>query len=156
MKRACLLLLLALPALCACDMRMRNQERPDPPDPPIPGFETRAPAGSIPLEAATVPQARPPMSEALIARGRSAYNAYCASCHDRTGQGDGIVVQRGFPQAANLHEEGLRRADPAWFVDVITHGYGAMPAYSDRVEAADRWAIAAYIQALQRAGEAEE
>lgn len=153
--RAALPLVLLL-TLSACDMRMREQDRPDPPDPPLPGFETSGPAFAIAREAATAPQARPPLDAPLLERGRVAYDAYCAPCHDRTGHGRGIVVQRGFPEAANLHEARLRAADPAWFVEVISDGYGVMPAYAERVELRDRWAIAAYVQALQLAGEAAE
>ena len=80
----------------------------------------------------------------------------CALCHGRYGDGRGIIVERGFPAPPSLHAERLRTADPSYFVAVITEGYGAMYPYADRVEPGERWAVAAYIQALQRVGQARE
>ena len=73
----------------------------------------------------------------------------CAECHDRTGSGSGMVVQRGFPQPPSYHVPRLRDAPIGHFFDVITNGYGVMYSYATRVEPEDRWAIAAYIRALQ-------
>ncbi|WP_027133217.1 c-type cytochrome [Geminicoccus roseus] len=106
---------------------------------------------------------RPPMSQALLARGRERFGIYCAVCHDAAGYGRGTVPARGFPQPPSFHIQRLRQAPSAYFVDVITHGHGVMYSYADRVRPADRWAIAAYIRALQqsqdtdvaRLGEAE-
>jgi mono/diheme cytochrome c family protein len=92
---------------------------------------------------------RPPMTAALLARGRERYGIYCAVCHDLAGYGQGIVPSRGFPHPPSYHIDRLRNAPSSYFVDVITHGHGAMYSYADRVAPADRWAIAAYIQALQ-------
>ncbi len=85
----------------------------------------------------------------LLNRGRERFDATCAECHDRTGSGNGMVVQRGFPQPPSYHVERLRNAPIGHFYDVITSGYGVMSSYSDRVDPEDRWAIAAYIRALQ-------
>src|SRR5207248_5153153 len=85
----------------------------------------------------------------LLARGRERFDAMCAECHDRTGSGNGMVVQRGFPQPSSYHVPRLRDAPIGHFFDVITNGYGVMYSYATRVEPEDRWAIAAYIRALQ-------
>ncbi|NDW03390.1 c-type cytochrome [Jiella pacifica] len=92
---------------------------------------------------------RPPVDEALLRRGREQYEIYCTPCHGLAGHGDGIIVQRGFPQPPSYMEPRLLSADSQHFVDVITHGWGVMYPYAARVEPRDRWAIAAYIRALQ-------
>lgn len=85
----------------------------------------------------------------LLDRGRERFEAVCAECHDRTGSGNGMIVQRGFPQPPSFHVDRLRTAPIGHFYDVITNGYGVMYPYAARVEPEDRWAIAAYIRALQ-------
>jgi mono/diheme cytochrome c family protein len=85
----------------------------------------------------------------LLNRGREQYNAICAECHDRSGSGNGMVVQRGFPEPPSYHVDRLRNAAIGHFYDVITNGYGVMYSYADRVAPEDRWAIAAYLRALQ-------
>ncbi|MBV9105775.1 MAG: cytochrome c [Verrucomicrobia bacterium] len=90
-----------------------------------------------------------PVTREMIAHGREGFDIYCAVCHGRTGAGDGMIVQRGFPPPPSLHEERLRQAPVGHFFDVITNGYGIMYPYASRVTAADRWAIIAYIRALQ-------
>ena len=85
----------------------------------------------------------------LLARGRERFDVMCAECHDRTGSGNGMVVMRGFPQPPSYHVLPLRDAPIGHFFDVITNGYGVMYSYATRVEPEDRWAIAAYIRALQ-------
>lgn len=90
-----------------------------------------------------------PVTMALLQRGRERFNIYCAPCHDQTGNGNGRIVERGFPHPPSFHDERLRTAPIGHFVDVIANGYGVMFPYNDRVEPADRWAIAAYIRALQ-------
>lgn len=92
---------------------------------------------------------RPAMTAALLQRGRERYGIYCSPCHDASGHGEGVVPSRGFPRPPSFHDERLRAAASSYFVDVITHGHGVMYAYADRVAPADRWAIAAYIRALQ-------
>lgn len=97
-------------------------------------------------------QARPPKVDAvLIARGKERFDIYCSMCHGLSGRGDGIVVERGFPPPPSYGEKRLLAADPAHFYDVITHGWGVMYSYANRVTPHDRWAIVAYIRALQLA-----
>ncbi len=85
----------------------------------------------------------------VMTRGRERFDAICAECHDRTGSGNGMVVQRGFPQPPSFHVDRLRNVPIGHFFDVITNGYGVMYSYATRVDPEDRWAIAAYIRALQ-------
>jgi mono/diheme cytochrome c family protein/REP element-mobilizing transposase RayT len=89
------------------------------------------------------------LTHELMTRGRERFEAICAECHDRTGSGNGMVVQRGFPQPPSFHVDRLRNAPIGHFFDVITNGYGVMYSYATRVEPQDRWAITAYIRALQ-------
>ena len=86
----------------------------------------------------------------MMERGRERFEIYCSPCHGRTGEGNGMIVQRGFPPPPSYHIDRLRTAPAGHFYDVITHGYGIMYSYASRVEPADRWAIAAYIRALQK------
>lgn len=97
---------------------------------------------------------RPPMTAALLARGRERYDIYCSPCHDFAGDGQGTVPARGFPQPPSLHEARLRSVASAHIVDVIGNGHGVMYGYAERVKPADRWAIAAYVRALQLARDA--
>jgi mono/diheme cytochrome c family protein len=90
----------------------------------------------------------------VMARGRERYDVFCAPCHGRTGQGDGMVVLRGYRRPPSIHQDRLRNAPAGHFFDVITNGFGAMPDYAAQVKAEDRWAIAAYLRALQLAGHA--
>jgi mono/diheme cytochrome c family protein len=92
---------------------------------------------------------RPPMTEALLVRGWERFEIFCAPCHGRDGTGNGLVPQRGFPHPPSYHENRLRAASDRYLVNVITNGYGAMYPYGARVPPADRWAIVAYIRALQ-------
>jgi len=89
-----------------------------------------------------------------IQRGRQRYDIYCSPCHARTGSGRGIVVRRGFKQPPSLYIDRLRQAPVGYFFDVVTNGFGAMPDYRAQVDPADRWAIVAYIRALQRSQQA--
>jgi mono/diheme cytochrome c family protein len=90
-----------------------------------------------------------PVTREMLERGQERYNIYCSPCHDRTGNGNGMIVQRGFPRPPSYHIDRLREAPIGHFYDVITHGWGIMYPYAARVEPADRWAIAAYIRVLQ-------
>ena len=90
-----------------------------------------------------------PPTTALLARGRERFNVFCSPCHGRIGTGDGMVVRRGFRRPPTFHSDRLRSAPVGYFFDVITHGFGAMQDYATQVPVADRWAIAAYIRALQ-------
>ena len=91
----------------------------------------------------------PTITTALLARGQERYAIYCLPCHSPVGDGDGPVVRRGFPHPPSCHEQRLRDAPDRHFYDVISKGYGVMHSYADRVPPADRWAIVAYIRALQ-------
>ncbi len=91
-----------------------------------------------------------PLTQDLLNRGQERYNIDCAVCHGTDGYGTGIVVRRGFPSPPSFHDDRLRQANLGHFVNVITNGYGVMYPYRDRVLESDRWAIAAYIRALQR------
>ena len=90
-----------------------------------------------------------PLSMELVERGQEKYNVYCTACHSRVGNGKGMIVMRGYFPAGNLHTDRLRQAPLGHFFNVISNGYGAMPDYSGQIETGDRWAIAAYIRALQ-------
>jgi mono/diheme cytochrome c family protein len=91
----------------------------------------------------------PPLTRDLLLRGQQRYTIYCLPCHSAVGDGDGPVVRRGFPHPPSYHQPRLREADDRHFFEVITQGYGVMASYADRVAPADRWAIVAYIRALQ-------
>jgi hypothetical protein len=90
-----------------------------------------------------------PVTRQVLQRGRERYEIFCTPCHGRTGDGRGIIVERGFRQPPSFHEDRLRQAPPGHFFDVISNGYGAMIDYASRVSAHDRWAITAYLRALQ-------
>lgn len=89
------------------------------------------------------------LDEQVLARGQERYNIFCSPCHDATGSGRGMVVQRGYRQPPSLHDERLRAAEAGHFFDVMTNGFGAMPDYRQQLSARDRWAIVGYIRALQ-------
>jgi len=89
------------------------------------------------------------VTPALLRRGQQRYGIYCTPCHGQTGRGDGMVVQRGYRRPPSFHIERLRNEKTGYFFDVITSGFGAMPDYAAQVTVADRWAIVAYLRALQ-------
>lgn len=89
------------------------------------------------------------ITAADLERGRERFNIYCTPCHDYTGGGRGMIVQRGFPVPPSFHIDRLRQVPAGHFVDVITNGFGNMYSYAARVEPEDRWRITAYIRALQ-------
>lgn len=91
----------------------------------------------------------PPLTLALLERGQERFRIFCTPCHSELGDGNGMVVQRGFPSPPSYHSDRLREAPTQHFYDVITGGYGAMYSFAGRVAPKDRWAIAAYIRALQ-------
>jgi len=90
-----------------------------------------------------------PVTRQVLERGRERYNIYCSPCHDYTGSGQGMVVQRGFPPPPSYHIERLVKAPAGHFFEVMTNGYGAMYSYASRLTPEDRWAVVAYIRALQ-------
>jgi mono/diheme cytochrome c family protein len=85
----------------------------------------------------------------VMTRGQERFDIYCSPCHGRTGQGDGMVVRRGYRRPPSYHQDRLRDAPVGHFFDVITNGFGAMPDYASQIKAEDRWAIVAYVRALQ-------
>jgi mono/diheme cytochrome c family protein len=152
----------------ACRQKMDDQPRYEPleasrffPDgqsarPRVPGAVARGElredaalytgqVGGRPVDALPVP-----ITAELLARGRERYDIYCSPCHDRVGSGRGMIVRRGYRQPPSLHLDRLRQAPAGHFFDVATNGFGAMPAYAAQVPVRDRWAIVAYVRALQR------
>jgi mono/diheme cytochrome c family protein len=109
--------------------------------PPVPGTVARG----------IHPEPRPALTASLVARGRERYEIYCAACHDRTGSGQGIVATRAGWLAANLADGRIRELSDETLFDVITNGKRTMPAYRFQVSERDRWAVIAYVRALQRA-----
>ncbi|HMP75974.1 MAG TPA: cytochrome c [Kiritimatiellia bacterium] len=103
------------------------------------GVENGNPAESFPF----------PVTREVLARGQERYNIFCSPCHDMSGAGTGMVVQRGFKQPVSFHEQRLRDATPGYFYGAIKNGFGQMPNYADQIPVKDRWAIIAYIRALQ-------
>ncbi len=92
----------------------------------------------------------------VMARGRERFDIFCSPCHGRTGLGDGMIVRRGYRKPPAYDIERLRKAPAGYFFDVITNGFGAMPDYRDQVPVRDRWAIVAYMRALQLSEHATE
>lgn len=90
-----------------------------------------------------------PVTHTLLERGQERYNIYCAPCHDRVGNGEGMIVRRGFRHPPSFHIDRLREAPIGHFFDVMSHGFGAMADYAAQIPPPDRWAIAAYVRALQ-------
>lgn len=150
-----LLALLCLLPLAACGPDMSRQDRPDmaEPEPVFDGPTSRLPVpGTVARgerSAWDVLKDRPEMTPALLAHGRQEYEVYCAPCHGAAGHGDGLIVQRGFPAPPSFHSDRLRGAPPGHYLSVIENGFGVMYPYADRVPPRDRWAVVAYIRALQ-------
>ena len=90
-----------------------------------------------------------PITQETVVRGRERFEIFCSVCHGLTGHGDGMIVRRGFRKAASFHEDRLRQAPVGHFFDAITNGWGAMPSYAAQIPVQDRWAIIAYVRALQ-------
>ena len=170
--------LCAMLMLAACDRSERDMLRqpryiPDAPSPLFPdGKATRPPPpGAVPrssgdaaaissgrggtqaLELEAAAQAQQALAQrpspALLRRGQARYTIYCVPCHSAVGDGDGPVVRRGFPAPPSFHADRLRGVDDRHIFDVISHGYGVMYPLGDRVPPSDRWAIVAYVRALQ-------
>jgi len=90
-----------------------------------------------------------PVTQNVLVRGQERYNIHCAPCHSRLGEGNGMIVQRGFRHPPSFHTDRLRKAPLGYFFDVMTNGFGAMPDYASQIAPDDRWRIVAYIRALQ-------
>ncbi|MFN0278639.1 MAG: c-type cytochrome [Pyrinomonadaceae bacterium] len=97
-----------------------------------------------------------PVTKELVDRGQERYNIYCIVCHGPVGNGDGMIVRRGFPQPPTYQDDRLRNAPVGHYFDVITNGWGKMNSYAYSIQPADRWAIVAYIRALQVSQSPEE
>jgi mono/diheme cytochrome c family protein len=162
MSQGRLTLMLAMLLLVSgCDESMDHQNRlktygraANSPSWPAAGEALPRPAGAVAQSDRAHEQAiatAPAVSLALLEEGRLRYDVYCAACHGLTGAGDGIVVARGFPKPSPFDDKRLMQASAAHLVDVIGQGYGRMYSFSDRVEPQQRWAIVAYIRALQLA-----
>lgn len=147
---------LALLVTAACHHDMQDQPRYEPyeaseffPDgrasrSPVPGT---VPRGQLALDALSAQS--PPVTLAMLERGRERYDIYCSPCHDRAGTGQGVIVQRGFKVPPTFHQERLRTAGDHHYFEVISRGFGAMYGYAARIHPRDRWAIVAYVRALQ-------
>ena len=152
MKRAALLLLLLL---AGCDNMVR-QHRYDPYGAASLFRDGKAmqapPPGTVPRDAPQLAAAaqRPPMTLTLIRRGQERYAIYCAMCHGLDGSGEGTVTARGFPRPPDFHRQ--QSLDSARIFQAISQGSGVMYGFADRVPAPDRWAIAAYVEALRASG----
>ncbi|HKS09117.1 MAG TPA: cytochrome c [Pyrinomonadaceae bacterium] len=90
-----------------------------------------------------------PITKETVERGRQRYEIFCSVCHGLTGNGDGMIVRRGFRRAASFNDDRLRQAPVGHYFDAITNGWGAMPSYASQIPVQDRWAIIAYVRALQ-------
>ena len=90
-----------------------------------------------------------PITKETVLRGKERYEIFCSVCHGLTGNGDGMIVRRGFRRAASFNDDRLRQAPVGHFFDAITNGWGAMPSYASQIPVQDRWAIIAYVRALQ-------
>lgn len=152
------LLLAAATALGGCDLSMTEQAKHQPQSSPTwwsGGPEvTPAPEGTVAADAPArlaAEQQPPAVTPALLRRGRERYTIYCAPCHGAAGGGDGIIVRRGFPRPPAFYAPAAAAIGPAREVDIIANGYGVMYGFAERVEPADRWAVAAYVEALKRA-----
>jgi mono/diheme cytochrome c family protein len=174
---AALLVLLPLAILPACRQDMNDQPRHEPLEAssffndgaasrkPVPGTVARAGQESDQGLASGVAEssggtsekggggfltASPiPVTRELLVRGKERFGIYCSPCHGMLGDGRGMIVQRGFKQPQSFHSPRLRAQPVGYYVDVITNGFGVMPSYAPQVPPRDRWAIAAYIGALQ-------
>jgi mono/diheme cytochrome c family protein len=142
--RASVALLASLALLVGCD-DMTTQPRQKQYSPEV--GPAQQPKGIVEYD--KMPSPPPPLTLALLQRGQEQFRIYCTPCHSELGDGDGMVVQRGFPHPPSYHTAALRDAPTQHFYDVITNGFGVMYSYAARVQPSDRWAIAAYIRALQ-------
>ena len=162
----CAVLCLAL-LTTSCTMTMKDQPRVDPYEPNT--FFLNDQSALAPVED-TVPLGEARTDDALytgmvggqyveefpfeitkedIERGRERYDIYCAPCHGYAGNGDGMIVQRGFKEPPSFNQDRLREAAPGYFFYAMTNGFGSMPSYANRIPVHDRWLIAAYVKALQ-------
>lgn len=166
-RRVLLLLTVALLTACRPEQDMANQPSYDPLEPSTffgdgqsarPRVEGTVARGTLKedsflyagkVDGQLVDSYPFPVTRQVLERGRQRYDIYCSMCHGQTGYGDGMVVRRGYRKPPSFHTAILRNQKTGHFVDVITNGFGVMPPYGYMVEPNDRWAITAYIRALQ-------
>ena len=164
-KRA--LSMIALIALVACRQKMANQPRYDPLEPStffadgmsarprVPGTVARGELVTNEFfatgkQGGQIANGFPiPITAAIVDRGNDRFNVYCTPCHGRLGDGAGMIPSRGYRRPPSFHTDALRNQPSGHYFDVITNGFGAMPQYGSILPAQDRWAIVAYIRALQ-------
>src|SRR5690242_3029040 len=155
MSRAIPLLVLAAVGLAACEQNMEVQPKYSEYS-QAPAFRggvlRNPPAGAVARADAERDRAvtdKPVLTPALIERGSERFGIFCSPCYSAGGDGNGIIDQRRMPRPTSYHDDRLRGSDDQHFFDVISNGYGAMYSYASRIPAGDRWAIVAYIRALQ-------
>jgi mono/diheme cytochrome c family protein len=166
-KSRCWCLLAASLSLIACQQKMAEQPRYEPLQkssffedqrasrPLVEGTVARGHLDADELLATGKSGGQPaaafpfPVNRQVLLRGQQRYDIFCSPCHDRVGKGQGMIVRRGYRPPPSLHIERLRVAPSGHFFDVITHGFGVMPDYAAQISARDRWAIVAYVRALQ-------
>jgi mono/diheme cytochrome c family protein len=166
-RLALLLVVVHLPALAGCRQDMHNQPKYRPlrasaffenESSARPLVEGTIARGTLQTDAAFftgkngalfVNELPFPVTPTVVDRGQERFNIYCTPCHGAAGTGDGMVVQRGYPQPPSFHIDRLRKIEAGYFFDVMTHGFGRMPDYRDQITPRDRWHIVAYIRALQ-------
>lgn len=146
MKRGVLSVLLLGLLLGGCDDMSRQAKTP-----PARDKSGQAQIHEADQLVAAAPESPPPaLTQGLVERGRDEFNAFCSPCHARRGDGRGMVVQRGFPAPPSFHTDQARALAPADIYRVISDGQGVMYSFAARIRPADRWAIAAYVKALQQ------
>jgi mono/diheme cytochrome c family protein len=129
------------------DEQMADEQQLDPNSYYLTGKHGQAYGNELPLNQ--------PLKD-VLARGQQRYNIYCTPCHSMLGDGNGMIVQRGYKRPPSFHLQRLRNAPLGYFYDIIGNGFGGMPDYAAQVHPADRWAIAVYIRALQRSQNASD
>jgi cytochrome c553 len=164
-RRALLLMALALAAACRQDMHDQPKYKALRPSPFFADGRTSRPLvdgtvarGHLDLDTARTTgksgatyAANPlPRSEATFQHGRERYDIYCSPCHDRVGTGNGMIVERGYKQPPSFHQDRLRNVADGYLFETMTQGFGVMPSYAAQIPVDDRWAIAAWIRVLQR------
>ncbi len=142
--------------LVGCDLTMTKQPKYGPQAAAAlfaSGTSAQAPPeGTVAQDTQSLAQASsipPPVTLALVERGHERHDIFCKPCHGASGAGDGTIVARGFPPPPPYWDARVAAATPAHLFDVITHGYGVMYPYAERIPPADRWAIVAYVRALE-------
>ncbi len=162
-----LVMLLMMVAICGCHHDMQDQPRYDPLEhnpmfpnglasrPLVPGTVAR---GHLRVDTVMyegrrdgqlVDRVPMPVTEELLHRGQERFNIFCSPCHSRVGDGNGMIVLRGYRRPPTFHSPRLRGMPDGYFFDIMTRGFGQMPQYATQVPVEDRWAITAYIRALQ-------